>query len=362
MISFLKNLKRKIKFKSLYSLILSFLVIFSLFGVFSFARADDFGVSPPYVKNDHLIPGSRFETVIYLVRSTPDQEVMVEASIDAPQIEDWIRIEKGSEFPLPKGVQQFPMKVIVDVPEDADLGHYQGYIRVRANASDDENGQVSLLSGARIDLDLKVGEEGFADFEVRGISIPDFEIGSPLNVLVKIENKGNVRTRPSRIHVDVYDLSHKKILKSVDVEETTWVGAFETKQVEGSAQVDLEIGEYWADVIIYKDGESLGITKVYFQVVEKKPEEEIGTAGGDKDNIFASFNPYLIIGTIIALILVIIILVFIKKRKKEEFDFREEDDDDDELFPFDKETQKTEKKKKGNKKRRIEIKKDSPED
>ena len=340
--------------------LLLFLLVFGLIGIVSVAKAG-FGISPPDISNSHLVPGSSFEKTIYLIRGEPNEDMMAEVTIDAPEIEGWITIEKGMKFPLPKGIQQFPMKVIIDVPEDADFGNYQGYIRVRALPTGDSPGQVSTVLAGRIDVGLKVSDEGYSEFEVKGVSIPDSELGSPLTVLVKIENQGNLKTRPSKIHLDIYDLSHKTLLKSVDIEETTWVEAFETSQVEGEVQVDLELGEYWADVVVYKDGEALGINKVYFQIVEKKPTEELAGAGKGDEGLLAFFDPYLAGGMGLALVLIIIILVVVKK-KRNSFDFQEEDEDDDELFPFDKETQKEEKVKKGNKKRRIKIDKKSSEE
>jgi hypothetical protein len=350
--------KKKIN-KYFQFLLLFFIVSVVLFGNSFLAEAGSgFGVTPAYIKNDYLVPGSHLEGTVYLVRGSPDTEMKVEVTIDAPEIENWITIEQGLEFPLPKGMQQFPMKVIIDVPSDAGYGTYKGFIRVRIIPLEKQGGDIAIITGGRIDLDLVVSGEGYSDFKVKGISIPSIGRGMPLVVFVNLQNTGNVKTRPSKIHLDIYDISHKKLLDSFDISQTTWVEAFKEGQIQGSIPIDLEVGEYWANVSVYKDGESLGINKVYFRVLteseltESSEHEEID----DKKIGLFIFDPLLMGGLGLFLVLVIVLVIIVKKTKKEkDFNFKEE-----ELFPLDRETQ-TEKKSDKNKKKKIKIEKGSQE-
>lgn len=280
------------------------------FGLAGFVQAG-FGVSPPYITNEHLVPGSHFERTIYLVRGDPVEELTAEVTIDAPEIKDWITIEKGLKFPLPKGVQQFPMKVMIDVPSDVAYGAYHGYIRVRVISSSKKEGQVTTILGARIDIGLVVSEQGFSDFRLRGVSIPDSEKGSPLVVLIMLENTGNTKVRPSKVHLDIYDISHLRLLKSGDITEMGWVKAFETSQIEGELPIDLDLGEYWADVTVYKEGESLGINKLHFRIV---PEVEKPEVEEKKEKSFLSlFLPYAGVGII--LLVILLVLIWIERKK-----------------------------------------------
>jgi len=289
------------------TLIVSFI---GMFGLTCIVEAG-FGVSPPWVKNNYLTPGSHFEQTVYLSRGNPDQELMAEVTIDAPEIASWLTIEKGLRFPLPEGIKQFPMKVLVDVPADAAYGSYHGYIRVRA-ISQGQPGQVSTILGARIDVDLVVTEKGYADFKIKGAPfIPDVELGTPMVVLVNIENIGNVRIRPSKVHVDIYDISHKILLRSGDITEMEWVEPFETRQVGGELLMDLGLGEYWADVTVYKDGESLGVYKIHFEVVPYVEKTELSE--GEGGEFLSKFFPF--IGAGIILLAVSFILVWLEKKK-----------------------------------------------
>lgn len=265
-----------------------------------------FGVTPPYVNNDRLTPGSHYEKTIYLVRGQPDEELIAEITIDAPEIENWITIEKGLKFLLPKGVQQFPMKVAIDVPRDAPFGAYEGFIGVRVVPSKPMEGHISTLLGGRIDVSLVVTERGVTDFQVKGISVPYVEIGNPLEVFTVIENTGNTKVGPSKIHVDIYDLNHENILASGDITEIGQVNSFDTKQVGGKMAIDLDLGEYWADITVYKEGESLGENKIYFKVIPVQPKPP-----PEEESNFLTYLPY--IGA--AIVLLILLVVIVKKAK-----------------------------------------------
>ena len=57
-----------------------------------------FGVSPPYVKNERLDRGSHYEQKIILVRGDPIEDLKAEITIDVPGAQEWISIDKGTEF------------------------------------------------------------------------------------------------------------------------------------------------------------------------------------------------------------------------------------------------------------------------
>lgn len=250
------------------SLILIFCLVLLFLGI-NLAKAG-FGITPYYITNGNLMRGSHFEDTVYLVRGQPDEELVAEINFDvpnAPQLKNWLSFDKGLKFPLPKGEQQVPLKVIVDVPKDADLGVYKGYIIVRAIRPSTGEGGVSNIVGGRIDVSLVVTEKGFSDFNVRAVSIPRFEKGQPMPVLVILENTGNIPAKPSKVQVDIYDLSHVKLLRSGEITEMQLVDPFLTAQSKGELKNNLDVGEYWADVTVFKEETAVGTFNIYFTVV-----------------------------------------------------------------------------------------------
>jgi len=262
-----------------YSVILAVLLTgFFGFLVDSLAATGSFGISPPYVTNEHLIPGAHFEQTIYLVQDKPLSGSKARVEIDAPEIEDWITIDKGLAFPFPDGEKKVPVTIIVDVPKDTEYGNYRGFITFkRIPPSESSGGGVSTILGVRADLNLVVTEAGFADFKVKGISVSTIEKGDPLAVLLMVENTGNVPTGPNKVHVDIYNIAYNDLLASDDITDLGWVEPFKTQQIKGEMSVDLDLGEYWADVSVYKEGESSGVYRIHFLVVPEgtlKKEEE----------------------------------------------------------------------------------------
>jgi len=231
-----------------------------------------FGVSPPWVKNHVLLPGSRFEQTIILSRGEPEESLKAKVTIDVPEeIRSWFSIDKGLEFVLPKGEQQVPMKVTVNVPKNAKLGKYTGAIMVET-FPEKEGGTVSVALAAGIDIDLEVTEKEIAGMIIRFTDIGKIEEGSPLKYLMRIENTGNVNTKPDRVYIEVFDQAHQSLLASGENKNLDWVGPFQTKEIAAEfPTIKLGIGQYWAEIKIFKEDQILREEKLVYEVIEKKP-------------------------------------------------------------------------------------------
>lgn len=245
-------------------LVIGLLIILSANKVFA-----GFGVSPPKVLNHYLKPGSHFEQVIHLVQSKPKKDLLVKIEINAPEIEKWISIDKGFEFTIPAGVQHFPIKVVVDVPEDAEFKHYGGAIEIKTLPVEKGEGMVTVALGAEVAFDLEVVVEEVYGFVIRGVSIDDIQEGRPVKVGINLQNVGNTRDRPTEIHLDIYDNYHNKLLYSGNVIDLGYVEPFETKTVIAKFKAKLIIGSYWAEIKAYKDENILVEDKRLFYVVER---------------------------------------------------------------------------------------------
>jgi len=250
-------------FKKIFPILVIFSLLLSPFSVMA-----GFGISPPYVRSDKLTPGTHFEQKITLLRSSADEELVANVVINAPEISDWISIEGGNTFDLPKGKLQIPMIVKVDVPTDAELDVYRGYINVKISPKDDKASGVAIALGARIEIDLTVSNLTIFDFKIKKIDISDFEqLSFPWNMkifswffyrlraVMTLENLGNSKTAPSRVHVDIMDLAKRNILASIDDKSFKDVDSFTTSDIEATFPVKLEPGEYWAKIKVYKDND-----------------------------------------------------------------------------------------------------------
>lgn len=143
-------------------LILSFIFPF---GVRSVDAVGSFGITPPYVINDSLEPGSVHEQRIFIVRRDASKELQADITWNVPGAEGWVTIDRGDSFILPMGEQRVPMTVRVEVPEDVTAGTYQGTLQVAVGAPDETEQSAMIAVGlrARATVDLTVLFDGVSE-------------------------------------------------------------------------------------------------------------------------------------------------------------------------------------------------------
>lgn len=222
-----------------------------------------FGVTPPFVRNTSLTRNSVYEQEILLVRGDPNVPLKATVFLDAPEVEDWITIVQGDEFPLPRGEQKVPMTVRIQVPNDAEFKHYTGAIRVKTGRADDEvsAGAVNISLGAQIDLDLNVIDREIKDFSVRRINLPDLNEGHKLGWLyfpgkirfgIYLENTGNVDVSPSKVVFNIYDITGKVLLEETkNIGRIDKVAPYAVETVTAQIPTRLPTGSYIARYKIY---------------------------------------------------------------------------------------------------------------
>lgn len=240
-----------------------------------------FGISPPYVINHNLTRGSHFEKKIWLSRGDPVEGLRIEVAIDVPGANDWITIDKGNSFIMPKGEQKTPMMVLVDVPKNAEFGSYPGYIRLTTyplGSSEERRGQIAIILGARIDVNLDVKDIKIFDFKVRRINTYDLEEGhkvlwwfSPgkIRFEMEIENLGNVKAAPTKVQFDIYDDQEKNLLETVEVKKMEKVEPFEKKIIVAKLHTELAPGGYTAIFKIFKGDEIVREGKIHLTILPR---------------------------------------------------------------------------------------------
>jgi len=267
-----------------------------------------FGLSPPSLRNDFLIPGSHYEQVISLARGEPDTSTKIKINIKAPEVAKWIKVEPGLEFELPAGVQQFPVKFIVDVPRSAEFKLYEGKIEIVTVPPKPESGQIATALGGVAQIALNVTDQEFSLFEFRMATLADIEENAPVKLILKIENKGNQLTGPNRVLLKVYDQNHTNVIKETEAIISEQVAPFEIKDFNIIFPVILKKGEYWGDFDIYKDSR---LVKRGGQVFE------VGMMGAAAPKAKPGNNLPLIFGlaALAGLIVVVALVVVLRKKK-----------------------------------------------
>jgi len=245
--------------------ILVFGIIFLISFIFTQITWAGFGISPPYVSNDNLARGSVYEKKITIVRGDPIENLKAEIIINVPGANDWISIDKGKEFILPKGEKQVPIIVKVQVPKQAAYGIYKGSIRIKTSSLEAlQKGIVTIALGAQIDVDLNVSKTKIFDFIIRGMKFLSSEEGftkwifhfpTKITTELQLENLGNIQCRPTKIVLDIYDSNKNNLLETTEASKIDSVKPFETNDIQATFLTTLKAGSYYVHYQIYKNQE-----------------------------------------------------------------------------------------------------------
>lgn len=286
-----------------------------------------FGITPPYVNNERLTRGSVYEQRITLVRSDPTDDLNTEITISAPGFAEWITIDKGRNFIMPKGATQVPIIITVRVPSSAEYKEYKGAIRVRTASVSTGQQQtgVSIALGAQIDVNLKIVDKIY-DFDVRRLRITDLEEGrtkwglffpGKIRFYMTVQNTGNTDFGPTKVRFEIYDHNGESLLETTEnTNRLEKIAPFATKEIVAELPTRLPSGLYDAKYTIYKNDEIAMQGNLDLSI------SAIGTVAGysgygfdglsltDKMKVLAS------IGIPLILLLILIAMYIVRRKRK----------------------------------------------
>jgi len=232
-----------------------------------------FGISPAGINNEDLKPGTRYVQDMVISRSDPDEDLVAVIQPELGELNNWVTFEPGTRINLPKGEQRVSIRVIIDVPADAAIKPYEGIFRILATPLGQVKG-VSVVKGARVDIDLTTTEEIVVNLSVRAVSILDVFEEEDLIINITAKNDGNSDTAPTKVDLKVLDLLEKEVktLTTYDIEK---VPAYEQSAVKARFKDHgLVLGEYYGIITVY-NGENKYEDRVVFKVFPKKIYKEV---------------------------------------------------------------------------------------
>lgn len=240
--------------------------------LFSFRTAHAaFGVSPPFLNADHLVPGAHYEQTIYLVRDDASIDLPIKAALTIdPRAQPWVSIDKGFNFIIPTDTHQFPVTITIDVPKGTGLGLYKGNLTFTGAPS--QAGQVTIALGAQVVINLTVGNDIYEKYSIPLIKFLDVEEGWSPRVYVKFSNEGNVPERLDGASFELLDqYGGARLAFSQTPNGLPETPPFTVKEytVEFPVDFHLGLGQYWGSVAFYKDSKLVASQKTIFNVLQK---------------------------------------------------------------------------------------------
>lgn len=287
-----------------------------------------FGISPSLIQEQRLVPGATLERTFYLIQGTPLQDIDVTFSIESATAASWVSIldVEDNTLTIPAGVQQFPVKIQIHVPTDAQENVHRVFIRTNT-VPNREEGQVAIALSSKLEMELTVGDEVYKEFEVRDVRLKDIPENGKPTVTARIENTGNVPSGPDTATFELFNkfgdvrLAYAQIDGSIEE-----IPGFTEETITLKFPIDIKIslGEYWGTVKLYEDNKLIREEKSVFRVRDDLPPEEMTKPELVEDAatsvISSFFNSALartILGAIIgALFVLLIVFIFSKKRRK----------------------------------------------
>jgi hypothetical protein len=245
------------------------LIALFFFLLSSKAALAGFGITPPYVKNDSLARESVYDQKIVISRSDPLEDLKAEISVNVPGANEWIQIDKGLSFVLPKGETQVPMHVSVHVPKKAKFGEYVGNVRIVLSPSGPPTpGTVGISLGAQIDVAFSVVDKKIYDFKIRQQSVEDvveghkflwFFFPGKIRFAMQVQNLGNVPFGPTKVVMNLKDNAGENILETTkNTNRIDRVKPYQVESVTAELPTHLPPGSYQAEFLIYKNDEIAG--------------------------------------------------------------------------------------------------------
>lgn len=233
------------------------------------------GISPASLLNNQLKPGTTFRQEISISQSDPEVALNVTVEPDIQGINDWFSFEPGATFQIEQGQKNATVTLVLNIPANAELKDYTGFIRVKATpVGAAALGGVAVVKGARLDVNLTVTESDLVDLLVRSIEAKPADKKGNIVLGLRIENRGNVAAAPSKVELAVEDLNQNPV-GNFTTTELEQISVSETKEIQAVFPNDLAVGEYFANVKVYLNDTVLREEKIVIKIEEGEDDQSV---------------------------------------------------------------------------------------
>lgn len=247
------------KTKKLFSSLITVFTAICLFAPSS-ALAAAFGISPPWIENQNIKPGTNFSYIINVSSKDLSNKMKVNIDISGDEeIKRWITIPDTDNLIMSTGESLVPMMINLAVPQDALLGNYQGNIKLTLSNINEQPAGIATLLGGNIAVDLNVVNYDVIDYKVKEIKVDSISEGQPLNLKMTVKNLGNKMIDEVETKASIIDQKSDAVIASGSASRLSG-----PVQPQNMADVQLRVpmadvsaGTYWLDVESFKEGASI---------------------------------------------------------------------------------------------------------
>ncbi len=223
------------------------------------------GVSPPRIVLEDVPKNYVLEKSVTLSGIEPETKVRVSFRGEGSE---WVRSKLGNEFVAEKESLEFPL--IISVPQKAPNGEYDVSAQIVFSSNEKGTGPNSAVvsSGVVVNIKFTVSGKEVINYRISSVQIPSAEEGSPVFVVMRINNKGNVLAKPEKVELIVKDRT-KEIITSSSTQDITSVEPYTAAESVAVFTIGLKPGFYFGDVKIHRKGAIQSIDDIPFDIVQR---------------------------------------------------------------------------------------------
>jgi len=256
-----------------FSLSCLLLVVSGLFVLPFFSQAEaGLGVSPADIIDYNLKPGGHLEKQIIISRSEPNQDMQAVVEADLGDMDSWFQFKPSRKFILPAGEKQVPLKIIVDVPAEAEIKEYLGSIRLKLSSIEEDQSGLAIVKGAKMEVEFITTDVDLRQLLVRALAFQPQYYQDQFQLYAKIENQGNVSAKLDKIELEVSTLAGEKITDLVKDQGFAEIQAQTTAEQKIEFDHQLEPGEYFVNTKLFFEDNLIKEKKLLLKVLAEKSE------------------------------------------------------------------------------------------
>jgi len=250
-------------------IIVSTISLFVFFALFTLApvKALRLSVSPVSVSNYDLLPGSKSIYPITFSLGDMTEDMNISIVTDFEGNDNWLSFDTGKEFLYQKGEASKIINITVDVPSNAELKKYSGFIRINAKKVNSSADSTAVIGGTRLNIDIEVANKEVKSLIVTAVSINKPTSSEQIILHTNIKNEGNVKLALSKAIIEVKDINGV-LIKTLEKSDLEQIDAFTNKFIDIRVDHDLEPGEYLAQVKYLLDEKVVYDNKLVLDIVK----------------------------------------------------------------------------------------------
>jgi len=209
------------------------------------AKSVVFGVTPPRIYANNLLPDSLYQAEVILTKSSTEA-LNVTVSVDGP-LKDCILTNKEESFIMEQ--DRVPLLISMKIPADIQLGATTSVIYVQAVPVEATSMTTELVFPIKIYANVSNIQR--VEYSVKKVSVEHNE--DVMRFSFDIDNYGNMKVRPRMIEVNIIDTDNGSV-ESFTIPILDEIAPFNRDTLTYEHECNLEPGNYWVDLRATNEG------------------------------------------------------------------------------------------------------------